>query len=68
MINKAKEVRTICCVNEQLYRKYNSKFSFSLFISDNKGSWEILGYYYFYCRFPFVNDLYKLLKFQDSRK
>ena len=41
MINKAKEVRRICWVNEQLYRKYNSEFGFSLFISDNIGSWEI---------------------------
>ncbi len=41
MINKAKEVRTICWVIEQLYRKYNSKSGFNLFISDNIGSWEI---------------------------
>ena len=41
MINKAKEVRRICWVNEQLYRKYHSKLGFSIFISDNIESGEV---------------------------
>jgi len=70
MINKAKEVRTICWVN--VMNKYIENIIVNLalvylFVPTWK-LWKFFGNYYFYFRFSFVNDIYSLLKFQDYRK